>query len=92
MKLQLESDDYIYTIAFPHLDMLEMVAPEQRYVLEIETESPGTFDLLGSQFCGFAHPDLLAELVVHSRDEFDQWLREETSPRPIPVPPWTDAE
>ena len=42
--------------------------------MTFETDSVGTFDLLGDQLCGYAHRSLIANLVVQSLADFDAWL------------------
>jgi len=44
--------------------------------MTFETDSVGTYELLGDQLCGYAHRSLLANLIVQSRAEFDAWCHQ----------------
>ncbi len=81
VTLALHSRDYVYSLFLPHADLLEVAVPDRRFTLQFETGEAGKFELLGSQMCGFAHPNLIGELVVHSQRDFDAWLREITPTR-----------
>jgi len=73
VTVELFSDDYVYSIYFPHVDLLEMTFPGRVFFMEFETGGPGKFELLGTQMCGFSHPNLLEDPVVQSMDCFDEW-------------------
>ena len=45
--------------------------------LELETGPAGVHDLLGSQMCGFTHPEPLGDVIVQERAEFADWLSEQ---------------
>ena len=75
-KINLTSRDYIYTLVFPNRELREIAVPDMVFSLEFESETTGTFDLIGDQFCGYAHPDLLGKLVVQTHRDFDVWLRQ----------------
>lgn len=74
VQLELTSDDYVYSLAFPHWNEKEIAVPDLRFQLEFQTHDAGTFDLRGNQMCGYTHPELLGQLTVHSPGEFDAWL------------------
>ena len=74
VRLQLRSDDYVYSLSFPHWNAKEIAVPELSFQLEFETHDAGTFELRGNQMCGYTHPDLLGRLTVHSHAAFDAWL------------------
>lgn len=77
VTIDLESNDYIYTFYVPQLDIMEVAAPTSPYELELETGPAGVHDLLGSQMCGFTHPELLGDVIVQERAEFADWLSEQ---------------
>jgi len=74
VTIDLASNDYIYTFYVPQLDIMEVAAPSSPYELELETGPAGVHDLLGSQMCGFTHPELLGDVIVQERAEFADWL------------------
>jgi cytochrome c oxidase subunit 2 len=74
--IRLTSDDFIYTLSLPEIGVKEMAVPEMFFFLAFETDSVGTFDLLGDQLCGYAHRSLIANLVVENRVDFEAWLNQ----------------
>ena len=71
--LELHSKDYVYSFALPHLDLKEIAVPDLTFSLSFKTDTVGTFELLGDQMCGYAHPQLLGKLIVTSAKEFESW-------------------
>jgi len=74
-RLKLQSMDFLYTLALPHLGLKEIAVPDLEFWLEFETTTEGVFELRGDQFCGYAHPDLLGTLVVEPPADFQAWLQ-----------------
>ena len=74
VRLELRSDDYLYQLAFPDFRLKEIAVPDLEFALEFDSGAAGTFELRGDQFCGYAHPDLMGELVVLSENDFRAWL------------------
>ncbi len=75
VRLELASDDYLYSMTLPHWNLKEIAVPDLSFSLELETHAAGTFDLLGDQMCGYTHPNLLGQLMVQSHTDFVAWLR-----------------
>jgi heme/copper-type cytochrome/quinol oxidase subunit 2 len=73
--LELLSKDYVYSPYLPHVELLEITLPGQKFTMEFDAGVPGKFELLGTQMCGYAHPNLLGDLVVHSSEEFEDWQK-----------------
>ncbi len=73
--ISLESRDYLYTLELPQLGLKQIAVPDLRFELRIDPAPEGSSDLLGSQMCGYDHPDLLGKFVVQSRPDFTAWLR-----------------
>jgi heme/copper-type cytochrome/quinol oxidase subunit 2 len=78
--IDLESVDYVYTFYVPELDLMEPAVPGSPYALDFESGPPAVHDLLGSQMCGYTHPQLLGDVVIHPAEEFDRWLAGLRSP------------
>ena len=74
VEIDLRSEDYAYTFFLPHLDLVETAIPDDPYVVRFETDEPGRHELLGSQMCGYTHPLLLGDVVIHNHDGFDEWM------------------
>ena len=75
VELDLRSEDYLYTLAIPHLDLKEIAVPDLSFRLSFVPDAVGTFDLQGDRMCGYDHAGLKTHLVVMPRSEFDHWRR-----------------
>ena len=91
VALELVSADYVYAFSLPELDVSDLAVPDKPFVLTFETESPGTSRLMGSQMCGFAHPGLMADLIVVPQAEFDAWMAATAAGPPGPARAWRQA-
>jgi heme/copper-type cytochrome/quinol oxidase subunit 2 len=76
IHLQLDSRDYIYTIEIPELELYEVAVPDLSFEVAFTAKTAGDHELLGSQMCGYDHPELLGKLVVQPVDQFQQSLRQ----------------
>jgi len=72
--LDLRSDDYVYSLFLPEQDVLETAVPGSPYEILVEFGPPGSFDLVGSQMCGYTHPLLLGKVVIEATRDFEEWL------------------
>ena len=68
--LLLHSGDYLYTLALPRWALKEIAVPDMVFTLQFETDAVGTYELLGDQFCGYAHQDLMGKLIVQTHEDF----------------------
>ena len=74
INLKLHSNDYLYSFALPELGLQEIAVPDLDFALQFATEDERTLQLLGDQFCGFAHETLIGKVYVReSGDEFYDW-------------------
>ena len=74
VTLELESRDYSYSFYVPDYDLIEVALPGPPYRREFDSGAAGVHRLLGSQMCGYAHPDLLGDVTVMQPDEFEAWI------------------
>lgn len=72
--IHLKSDDYIYSLALPHLGVHTAAIPELTIIEKFETDVAGIFELLGDQMCGYQHEDLIVKFVVEPEDQFREWV------------------
>lgn len=76
IELELCSDDYVYSLYLPAFDLVEMAFPGEPFLLKFRTDSAETSRLMGAQMCGYAHDELLGDLIVVDREEFRAWRPE----------------
>jgi heme/copper-type cytochrome/quinol oxidase subunit 2 len=74
VTLELRSEDYIYTMALPHLDLKEIAVPDLEFALRFELDEPGEYRLEGDQMCGYTHPDLMGTVVAEDGAAFREWV------------------
>lgn len=74
VQIDLRSEDYIYSFYVPDYGLLEMAVPDNPYLLALRTRSAETHKLMGSQMCGYAHPELIGDVIVETQATFDAWL------------------
>jgi len=77
IRLELISEDYVYSFSLPALDVSDLAVPGRPFRLQFRTESPGVSRLMGDQMCGFTHPELMADLIVQRPEEFRSWLAQQ---------------
>tara|TARA_Y100000588_G_scaffold157886_1_gene171840 strand:+ start:658 stop:1161 length:504 start_codon:yes stop_codon:yes gene_type:complete len=74
IRIQLHSEDYIYTFAVPDMALNQVAVPELEFSLEFETGASDTLSLRGKQLCGFTHETLHGHIFVEPRSAFAQRL------------------
>jgi len=79
IAIDLRSDDYVYSLHLPDLEVTELAVPGKPYLLQFQTENPGHYRLMGSQLCGYTHPELIGNLVVHTQESFNAWTVQSVS-------------
>jgi cytochrome c oxidase subunit II len=79
VRLELASEDFVYSFSLPALDVSDLAVPGRPFLLMFETESAGTSRVMGDQMCGFTHPELMGDLIVQRPEEFQSWLAQQVS-------------
>lgn len=75
VRLRLNSRDYIYLVEVPEVGVYEVAAPDLDFDARFVAPPDGEHDLLGSQMCGYDHPELLGKLIVQSPADFNKTMR-----------------
>ena len=73
--VRLDSHDFVYTLEIPELDLYEAVIPDFSFEKKFVAKSVGSHDLLGTQMCGYDHPDLIGKLIVQAPAEFRRTMK-----------------
>ena len=74
IELRLESADYLYTLSLPEFGVREIAVPELTHYLRFKATRLGVSRLVGDQFCGYSHPDLIGRVVVQKPADFLAWF------------------
>ena len=69
VNLKLKSNDYVYSFALPELGLVEIAVPGLSFELLFTTGDEQTLQLMGDQFCGFAHETLIGKAYVRNQDD-----------------------
>jgi cytochrome c oxidase subunit 2 len=74
VRLIMSSQDVIHSLWIPEF-RVKMDIPPGRYTATwFEATELGEYNLLCTEYCGELHSDMLALVVVHPPDEFEEWL------------------
>ncbi len=74
VKLILSSDDVIHSLFIPEFRVKMDALPNRYTSLWFEATEPGEMTIYCTEYCGSAHSNMLADLYVHSQEDFQTWL------------------
>jgi cytochrome c oxidase subunit 2 len=78
VKIELTSQDYVYTFRAPELGLKEIAVPDLSFAIEFTPKQPGRYRLEVDPLCGFrfAHEnDVMGQLVIEPASDVKAWLR-----------------
>jgi cytochrome c oxidase subunit II len=78
--LNLKSADVCHSYWVPRLGGKVDLIPGHSNLISLETKETGLFLGQCAEYCGAQHANMLIRVVVHPRDEFEQWLESESQP------------
>ncbi len=73
VRLALTSEDVIHGFFVPAFRIKQDAVPGMTTQAWFNAVTPGTFDILCTQYCGTGHSAMLAKLVAVSPELFDRW-------------------
>jgi cytochrome c oxidase subunit 2 len=76
VKLVMSSEDVIHSLFIPAFRVKMDCVPGRYTYAWFRGDSPGTYDLYCTEYCGDAHYDMQANVVVHKPGEFEAWLED----------------
>jgi cytochrome c oxidase subunit 2 len=71
VTFRLTSEDVIHSFSVVGTNANTMIIPGEVASLTVETEEPGEYGILCSEYCGAGHHDMEGKLVVVPEDEFE---------------------
>lgn len=74
VRMVMSSVDVIHSFFVPEFRVKQDVIPGMYTSVWFEADEPGEKVLFCTEFCGKDHSNMLATVVVHSPDDFQQWL------------------
>jgi len=85
VKLVMQSRDVLHSFFIPDYRVKHDVIPGRYTSLWFEALEPGESTVFCTEYCGTSHSDMMAKVIVHTGEEFDQWLKE-SGGRPSDMP------
>lgn len=79
VKLVMKSQDVLHSFFVPDYRVKQDVLPNRYTYVWFQAEEPGESQVFCTEYCGTSHSDMLAKVIVHSPDDFDNWLASQSS-------------
>lgn len=77
VKLRMSSIDVIHSFYLPNFRIKRDVIPNRYSSIWFKPNRTGRFQIFCTEYCGDRHSFMLADLIVLSQEEYDNWLKEE---------------
>jgi cytochrome c oxidase subunit II len=74
VKLIMSSDDVIHSFYVPDFRVKRDVLPNRYSSLWFEANEAGESVIFCTEYCGRAHSDMIATVIAHEPQEFENWL------------------
>ena len=89
IKLIMSSQDVIHSFFVPDYRIKQDVVPGRYTEVWFRVNEPGESIVFCTEYCGTAHSDMLANVIVHEQSEFEDWLAENAggASKPSDLPP-----
>ncbi len=87
VEIQLESSDVVHSFWIPSLGGKMDMIPGRRTRLKLEPTRTGSYRGACAEYCGGSHAWMLLDVVVSSKEDFDQWLDQQRQPAKAPTEP-----
>lgn len=75
VKLIMSSKDVLHGFFIPNLRIKRDMIPNRYTAMNIESEKTGKFQIFCTEYCGTSHSTMLANLIVKTQDEYQDWLQ-----------------
>ncbi|NEQ99077.1 MAG: cytochrome c oxidase subunit II [Cyanothece sp. SIO2G6] len=77
VQLNLEATDVIHSFWVPAFRLKQDAIPGKPTQLRFVATRPGTYDVVCAELCGSYHGGMRSEVIVHTEEEYQEWLVEE---------------
>jgi cytochrome c oxidase subunit II len=75
VRLQMSSEDVIHSFFIPAFRVKMDVLPNRYTSVWFEATQEGEYQVFCTEYCGTQHSTMLAKVIVHSREGFNEWLQ-----------------
>lgn len=84
VKLALTSADVVHSLFIPAYRIKEDCVPGRETHLWFQPDTPGSYDLFCTEYCGIEHSSMITKVEVLEQGDFDKWYQ--GAPAPVPSP------
>ncbi len=91
IQFHITSTDVIHSFWIPKLGGKLDAIPGKVQSLWLRGDEPGTFYAQCAELCGVQHANMKFRVVVHPRERFEQWARDQRTPARAPDPGTPEA-
>lgn len=84
--LQLQARDVIHSFFLPNLRVKQDAVPGVISQVWFQASKTGTYEIACAELCGIMHFAMKGQLIIHTQQEFDQWLQEHYETKEEPAP------
>ena len=78
VRLEMESEDVLHSFWVPEFRVKQDLLPGSAVVLRITPTELGEYKVRCAEICGFDHANMLADVLVVTESEFEQWLSDQS--------------
>lgn len=79
VRLVMTSSDVLHSLFIPAFRVKMDVVPGRFTSLWFKPVRTGVFHLFCTEYCGTQHAGMITRVVVHEREDFEQWLADEAN-------------
>jgi cytochrome c oxidase subunit 2 len=79
VKLVMQSQDVLHSFFVPDFRIKQDVLPNRYTYVWFQAEETGESQIFCTEYCGTSHSNMLAKVIVHTQDDFEAWLGEQST-------------
>ncbi|HZP42008.1 MAG TPA: cytochrome c oxidase subunit II [Candidatus Binatia bacterium] len=79
VRVTLRSEDVVHSFFIPNARLKQDAVPGRAIDLWFNLTRPGTYELACAELCGFGHYTMRGAVIVHTPEEYGQWLKQHTA-------------
>lgn len=80
VRLRMRSDDVLHALFVPAFRAKTDIVPGRVHTMWFQAIKTGLFDLYCAEYCGEKHSQMLADVHVHTTEEYDAWVAQAALP------------
>ena len=74
IKLIMNSKDVLHGFFIPNMRIKRDVIPNRYTVMTIQSDKTGKYQIFCTEYCGTQHSQMLANLIVKTKENYNNWL------------------